>query len=1399
MKNQTITKKEKDEKAGLEVKVALITDGAYIVPTAVAVKSIIDNVNAKRKYNISVICDNVNVEDKYALEKCAEGCPNVTVTCIDADSEELALLHGELNSNFMVATTTALLKFNLANIFSTSEKLLYLDGDILVNCDVAEIFDTELGDNYVAAVRDLPQVFFAKQDFGDDSEYFNSGVMLLNLSKMREDGIREKLIKTKRESVGDRLMDQNVLNKVFKGKVLQLHFKYNLPYCLFTTLRNFDYSKLSSHYNEAGIKGLNDLVNYASILHFSSYLKPWIYNDSPFADEWYNCFMNSPVRDYPLTRVSSFGQDLKAFRKLKGILKNKNEFDRQGKTLLPPVPITPSCGISIIVPCYNQEKTIEECLMSAVNQTFKDVEIIVVNDCSTDASLEILRRMQNKYSQIKIIDLPENGGTSNARKVGVLSSVGKYVMFLDSDDALEPMACETLYNAMEEKGVDILQFGVNVINRGVSQKTFEWFQWFVRPFTDYINDEEIFFACHEKSRINYILWNKIYNGALARKAFYCVTDGYFLMGEDLYVHAMMLFFAKTYTGITDKLYIYNYGGGLTGSSSGSFAKFKKIAPQMRLVEHLFKFIDENQFINCDRYFKALKKVNENFLNNVCNNYSKLPEKEKNQSFEFLLEVLCPTIDEKDYINEAAYAEVINEFFENIDTLFYAKFMRRKGEIYDFLKNYLESCGMLDRYDERFTGRLYKEIYENKEFDKVDKNKIVPVVFASNMNYAPYIGVSIQSLIDNSSPDRFYDIYVLHSNIDDLTQHLIAGMCVENTRISFINLVNMTKGLSLYTNFHISIETYFRFFIPELLYRYDKVLYLDCDIAINDDVAKLYDTDVSAYPIAAVHNELFKQSTINYIKNDLKINPNDYFNAGVLVINCRKFDVQRIKDRSMDELHKKKLMLMDQDALNLVCKDNYLKLDGRWNFQVGCDKFSVEEKYSVDVGIYHYTSGNKPWNTKQIALGEFFWKAARKTPFYEQILHIYLTKTLSFPSVQSVATHTSVPASVNQEKPSQKKTKKKRKITWPFRMIRNFFKCWHNCGFKFTMHCVKIKIKYVFNRILRRVDEYNRPINGKERKTQKLYATQSLRYHYYKSLSPKEYSKELETWYNKRMGETMDINNPRTFNQKMQWLKLYDSTILKSHLTDKWLAKEYVKSLLGEEYIIKTLGVYDKFDDIDFASLPEKFVIKSTHGSGQIAIIKDKSKMDLTKLRENVEGWLKINYAYNLGLELHYANIIPRIIVEEFMPGINDDLYDYKVLCFNGKVQLIWVDTSRFTNHQRTLFDSKWNIMPVNLQWENSSKKIPKPKNLDLLIRLAETLSKPFCQARCDFYILNDGSIKFGELTFTSASGVDRWKPSSFDVELGERLVLPEPTKFKKLSRKQIKKAEETFLKNLSCE
>ena len=253
---------------------------------------------------------------------------------------------------------------------------------------------------------------------------------------------------------------------------------------------------------------------------------------------------------------------------------------------------------------------------------------------------------------------------------------------------------------------------------------------------------------------------------------------------------------------------------------------------------------------------------------------------------------------------------------------------------------------------------------------------------------------------------------------------------------------------------------------------------------------------------------------------------------------------------------------------------------------------------------------------------------------------------------------------------------------------------------------------------------------------------------------------------------LNLDNPKSFNEKLQWLKLYDRKPEYTDMVDKYKVKEYISKKIGKEYVIPTLGVYEKFDDIDFDKLPNKFVIKCNHDSGGLVICKDKKTFDIKTARKKINTHLKRNYYY-VHREWPYKNVSPLIIIEKFMETEYDDLIDYKFMCFNGKPEIIFTCTERFSGNglKVTFFDPKWHQLPFERYYPKSKEKINKPKNLKKMLELAKILSKDIPFVRVDFYEINN-KIYFSELTFYPGSGYETFTPEDWDYKLGDMLELP---------------------------
>ncbi|SHK85119.1 TupA-like ATPgrasp [Fibrobacter intestinalis] len=268
---------------------------------------------------------------------------------------------------------------------------------------------------------------------------------------------------------------------------------------------------------------------------------------------------------------------------------------------------------------------------------------------------------------------------------------------------------------------------------------------------------------------------------------------------------------------------------------------------------------------------------------------------------------------------------------------------------------------------------------------------------------------------------------------------------------------------------------------------------------------------------------------------------------------------------------------------------------------------------------------------------------------------------------------------------------------------------------------------------------------------------------------------LKLVFKSSLGYWPNLKSPRTFNEKIQWLKLHDRNPLYTQLVDKYEVRKYIAETIGEKYLIPLLGVWDSFDEIDFDKLPNQFVLKCTHDSGGLVICKDKSKFDIEVAKKKITRCLKCNY-YCAFREWPYKNVKPRIIAEKYMEDSGKVVpEDYKVYCFNGISRYVVVFHNRFAPGKalsETVYDCDWNAQGISLDshFQISDCLEPKPGCLEEMLRCAGELAKGKAQSRIDFYIV-DGKLYFGEITLYTASGLQKMIPKSLDETLGSLIEL----------------------------
>ncbi len=269
-----------------------------------------------------------------------------------------------------------------------------------------------------------------------------------------------------------------------------------------------------------------------------------------------------------------------------------------------------------------------------------------------------------------------------------------------------------------------------------------------------------------------------------------------------------------------------------------------------------------------------------------------------------------------------------------------------------------------------------------------------------------------------------------------------------------------------------------------------------------------------------------------------------------------------------------------------------------------------------------------------------------------------------------------------------------------------------------------------------------------------------------------------------MGRELNLRNPETFNEKLQWLKLYNRNPLYTDMVDKYKARDYIVNRVGEEYLIPLLGVWDDPDQIDFGALPDQFVLKCTHNSGYgTCICQHKSVLDIERVKQDLRDGLAQDY-YRTSREWPYKNVQRRIVGEKFMVDESSTdptkaLIDYKVFTFNGEPKLIYVYQSVHTgagnkpvNTYCDVFDTEWNLQPVYQNFENDKTPPARPENLELMLELSKKLSKDIPFLRVDLYEINK-KVYVGEMTFYSWAGFMPFTPEEWDFKLGGWIQLPE--------------------------
>ena len=419
------------------IDLVFITDEGFALLTGVAIYSLKKNSNKNFNYNINIICSNVTEESLNNFK--ALSSKNFNINIVDVDGSK----YENLKKDNLHVSTTALFKFDLPNIFDNLDKILYIDGDVLIQSDLVNLFETDIDKNYAGVVVDYGGLTypseFKKRLKIKHKYYFNSGMMLLNLKKLREDNIPAKLVDYRIHG-RNFYMDQDALNVVFKENVKYLSLNDNF---VITCWRNVDESVLTDFYGLKKQKSMIDYLNNANVVHYASADKPSKYEDVPHSSLWFKYFKYSPFNKTILNRkyLKKINPDHVYFKR------KELENEDTNKTDCP--------SISVIIPSYNSERYIKRTLESVVSQSLKNIEIICVDDGSTDSTCDIIEEFKSNDKRIKLYK-QKNQFAGVARNNGIKYATGDYIVFCDSDDQLREDALIKLYRRALKHDTDIV-------------------------------------------------------------------------------------------------------------------------------------------------------------------------------------------------------------------------------------------------------------------------------------------------------------------------------------------------------------------------------------------------------------------------------------------------------------------------------------------------------------------------------------------------------------------------------------------------------------------------------------------------------------------------------------------------------------------------------------------------------------------------------------------------------------------------------------------------------------------------------------------------------------------------------------------------------------------------------
>ena len=1071
--------------------------------------------------------------------------------------------------------------------------------------------------------------------------------------------------------------------------------------------------------------------------------------------------------------------------------------------------------VSVIVPVYNVEKYLRECLDSVCGQTLKNIEIICVNDGSTDGSLAILEEYAAKDSRVRIIS-QENRGLSGARNAGLSVARGKYIYFMDSDDVSPQGSLVKMFAEMETNSLDVLFFGAESFFESEELEK-------AHPVYKTLYKRRPFETQSGQSLV--LAFKKAGCGFSPSACCYCSSRIFLnensirfpegILYEDNVFFWKMILSATRVKSISDALFCRRVrAGSIMTNKKTSFRNFEGYATVVSELEKLagtlsgtavseilrnhargtsgtlVRFYREISPEDRARSRELLSGVLKDsaWLDSVRERIAEIDAGEKEEGVAARERVAAadtrtpeePCVEPREAAVKAPESGDGNASSPEGKKI-YPAFLVRLGAAFILNK------AARKRWRERHMDLTPKDgidVNVHPELRRDSALKRFAVRAASLFIFSKKKRKAFRAKHLNLRPRDGVDVRALSSRVARLREAKRSRSTLWRV---FDALVPATRGKITHTERHLrrAAEEQTRILIDELRRMHDE------NRRAFDESRRVVDEN---------------RRTLGAVRAELKT-VRERADALSRELAASKTE---LKDRTLaTERALRAALSSTREALTLkTLAAKHAALDAESNLQARLGE--VLESLTAEAV--------RAVNARADALSRAFEEAlargaesaksalfAAKTELCasvataEKQLREALSetggalareqeKTAAQTNASLAALAESVPASearvlaAVEAAKSALETGKIDKIAKTSTRVEAWMNYCLLCD-AFPEFRERLRernplaSREIFDELFRTGADSPRIVDYRNWQTAQIRSAFAYKNAaYYERVPAEARERELKLWFKLRTGRDLDLKHPKTFNEKIQWLKLYDVSPLKTRLADKFEVREWIREKIGEKYLTPLIGVYDTFDEIDFDRLPDKFVLKTTHGSGYNIVVKDKSRFDKADAKKKFDDWLSRKFEYQAGFEMHYAGMKPRIIAEEFLDIDESGIYEWQAFCFNGEAKFFLVivgGAHDSTPGKRFYYSPKWEKLPfTSLARELPEGAIPCPDNFAELAECVKKLCDGFLHVRVDFYRLRDGNWKFGEMTFSTASGLWAVYPEEYDRVVGDMLTLP---------------------------